>query len=69
MSCRPFGITGIIFIVVFTLPVYAIIKFRGRAGDAGRFAAETYDAGRKGTVTVTLVPRPGLLSNSNVPFS
>ena len=35
-------ITGIIFIVVFTLLVYTIIKFRGRASDAGREPAQVY---------------------------
>ena len=35
-------ITGIIFSVVFTLLVYAIIKFRGRASDAGREPAQVY---------------------------
>ena len=36
---------------------------------AAHQAPETYDAARKGTVTVTLVPPPGSLSNLNVPFS
>jgi cytochrome c oxidase subunit 2 len=35
-------ITGIIFVVVFTLLVYSIIKFRGRAVDAGREPAQVY---------------------------
>src|SRR5216684_6683539 len=35
-------ITGIIFAVVFTLLVYSIIKFRGRAVDAGREPAQVY---------------------------
>ena len=35
-------ITGIIFAVVFTLLVYALIKFRGRALDAGREPAQVY---------------------------
>jgi cytochrome c oxidase subunit II len=35
-------ITGIIFVVVFTLLVYSLIKFRGRAGDAGREPAQVY---------------------------
>ena len=30
---------------------------------------ETYEAARKGTVTLTVVPCPGSLSNSNVPSS
>ena len=30
---------------------------------------ETYDAARKGTVTLTVVPCPGSLSNSHVPSS
>ena len=35
-------ITGIIFAVVFTLLVYSVIKFRGRAVDAGREPAQVY---------------------------
>jgi cytochrome c oxidase subunit 2 len=36
------AITGIIFIVVFTLLVYAVVKFRSRPGDAGREPAQVY---------------------------
>ena len=36
------AITGIIFVVVFTLLVYSLIKFRGRPGDAGREPAQVY---------------------------
>jgi len=35
-------ITGIIFVVVFALLIYAIVKFRGRAVDAGREPAQVY---------------------------
>src|SRR6201998_4201627 len=35
-------ITGIIFVVVFTLLVYSLIKFRGRTADAGREPAQVY---------------------------
>jgi cytochrome c oxidase subunit 2 len=35
-------ITGIIFVVVFALLVYSVIKFRGRATDAGREPAQVY---------------------------
>ena len=35
-------ITGIIFVVVFTLLVYSLIKFRGRAGDGNREPAQVY---------------------------
>jgi cytochrome c oxidase subunit II len=35
-------ITGIIFVVVFTLLVYSVVKFRGRAADAGREPAQVY---------------------------
>jgi len=35
-------ITGIIFVVVFTLLVYSIIKFRKRASDEGREPAQVY---------------------------
>jgi cytochrome c oxidase subunit II len=34
--------TGIIFVVVFVLLVYSIVKFRGRAKDAGREPAQVY---------------------------
>ena len=42
LSVFVFVITGIIFVVVFTLLVYSIIKFRGRAGDEGREPAQVY---------------------------
>src|ERR1700739_2292524 len=35
-------ITGIIFVVVFALLVYSLVKFRGRAVDAGREPAQVY---------------------------
>src|ERR1700751_1159633 len=35
-------VTGIIFIVVFTLLVYSVVTFRGRAVDAGREPAQVY---------------------------
>jgi cytochrome c oxidase subunit 2 len=35
-------ITEIIFVVVFTLLVYSLVKFRGRAADAGREPAQVY---------------------------
>jgi cytochrome c oxidase subunit II len=35
-------ITGIIFVVVFTLLAYSVVKFRGRATDAGREPAQVY---------------------------
>lgn len=35
-------ITGIIFVVVFALLVYSVVKFRGRALDAGREPAQVY---------------------------
>jgi cytochrome c oxidase subunit 2 len=35
-------ITGIIFVVVFALLVYSVIKFRGRAMDAGHEPAQVY---------------------------
>src|SRR5258707_9042339 len=35
-------ITGIIFVVVFALLVYSVVKFRGRATDAGREPAQVY---------------------------
>jgi cytochrome c oxidase subunit II len=42
LSVFVLAITGIIFVVVFTLLVYSIIKFRGRAVDAGREPAQVY---------------------------
>jgi cytochrome c oxidase subunit 2 len=35
-------ITGIIFVVVFVLLVYSVVKFRGRPTDAGREPAQVY---------------------------
>jgi cytochrome c oxidase subunit 2 len=35
-------ITGIIFFVVFTLLVYSVVRFRGRAADGGREPAQVY---------------------------
>src|SRR5258707_10523376 len=35
-------ITGIIFVVVFALLVYSVVKFRGRATDVGREPAQVY---------------------------
>jgi cytochrome c oxidase subunit II len=35
-------ITGIIFVVVFALLLYSVVKFRGRAIDAGREPAQVY---------------------------
>src|SRR5260370_11056539 len=35
-------ITGVIFVVVFALLVYSVVKFRGRAMDAGREPAQVY---------------------------
>jgi cytochrome c oxidase subunit 2 len=42
LSIFVLAITGIIFLVVFTLLVYSVIKFRGRAGDAGREPPQVY---------------------------
>ncbi len=42
LSVFVLAITGIIFAVVFTLLVYALVKFRGRAVDAGREPAQVY---------------------------
>src|SRR5580693_1198248 len=39
-------ITGIIFVVVFALLVYSIVKFRGKAVDAGREPAQVYGVHR-----------------------
>jgi cytochrome c oxidase subunit II len=42
LSVFVLAITGIIFVVVFVLLVYAVVKFRGRAVDAGREPAQVY---------------------------
>src|SRR5271155_776623 len=42
LSIFVLAITGIIFVVVFSLLLYSIIKFRGRAGDEGREPAQVY---------------------------
>jgi len=36
------SITGLIFLVVFTLLTYVILKFRGKSGDRGREPAQVY---------------------------
>ena len=36
------GVTGLIFLVVFSLLTYAIVKFRSRAADTGREPAQVY---------------------------
>jgi len=42
LSMFVLAITGLIFVVVFVLLVYAILRFRGRAGDRGREPAQVY---------------------------
>jgi cytochrome c oxidase subunit 2 len=42
LSVFVLAITGIIFVVVFTLLVYSVVKFRERAVDAGREPAQVY---------------------------
>jgi len=42
LSMFVLAVTGLIFVVVFTLLAYAVIKFRGRAGDGGREPAQVY---------------------------
>jgi cytochrome c oxidase subunit II len=42
LSIFVLAITGIIFVVVFTLLIYSVIKFRSRARDAGREPAQVY---------------------------
>ena len=42
LSVFVLAITGIIFVVVFTLLVYSVIKFRAQAGDAGREPPQVY---------------------------
>ena len=36
------GVTGLIFLVVFSLLIYALVKFRGRVADAEREPAQVY---------------------------
>ncbi len=36
------SITGLIFLVVFTLLIYAIVRFRGKSGDRGGEPAQVY---------------------------
>src|SRR5215467_12553511 len=42
LSMFVLAITGIIFVVVFTLLVYAVVKFRGQAADPDREPAQVY---------------------------
>jgi cytochrome c oxidase subunit II len=42
LSVLVLAISGIIFVVVFALLVYSVVKFRGRAIDAGREPAQVY---------------------------
>lgn len=42
LSVFVLAITGIIFVVVFALLVYAVVKFRGQATDRGREPAQVY---------------------------
>jgi cytochrome c oxidase subunit 2 len=42
LSMFVFAITGIIFVVVSTLLIYAVVKFRGKAADSGREPAQVY---------------------------
>lgn len=42
LSMMVYAITGVIFVVVFTLLVYSIVKFRRRKGDDGKEPAQVY---------------------------
>jgi len=42
LSLFVLSITGLIFLVVFTLLIYAIVKFGGKTGDGGREPAQVY---------------------------
>src|SRR5215510_7368816 len=42
LSMFVLAITAIIFVVVFTLLVYSVVKFRGRTADADREPAQVY---------------------------
>jgi cytochrome c oxidase subunit 2 len=42
LSMFVLGVTGVIFVVVAGLLVYSVVKFRGRATDAGREPAQVY---------------------------
>jgi heme/copper-type cytochrome/quinol oxidase subunit 2 len=55
LSVFVFVITGVIFVVVFTLLVYSIIKFRARAVDAGREPAQV-DGSTQIELAWTIIP-------------
>jgi cytochrome c oxidase subunit II len=42
LSVFVLSVTGVIFVVVFTLLAYSVVKFRGKAGDIGREPAQVY---------------------------
>ena len=42
LSLFVLAVTAVIFVIVASLLVYAIVKFRGRAADAGREPAQVY---------------------------
>ena len=48
-------ITGIIFLVVFALLLYSVVRFRGRATDGGREPAQVYGSMQIG-LAWTIIP-------------
>src|SRR5579863_8877037 len=55
LSVFVLAITGVIFVVVFALLVYSVVKFRGRAMDAGREPAQVYGSTQM-EVAWTIIP-------------
>ena len=55
LSLIVFSITGAIFVVVFTLLVYAIVKYRKRRGDEGREPAQVFGS-KQLELAWTIVP-------------
>ena len=55
LSVFVLAITGVIFVVVFALLVYSVVKFRGRVMDAGREPAQVYGSTQM-EVAWTIIP-------------
>ncbi len=55
LSLMVFSITGAIFVVVFSLLVYAVVKYRKRRGDEGREPAQVFGS-RQLELAWTIVP-------------
>ena len=55
LSLLVLSVTGLIFVVVFILLVYSIVKFRGKAADRGREPAQVYGSNQI-EMAWTLIP-------------